>query len=278
MTLDWAGRMAMGAVIVALPLLYALGMWSMVRCRARPSAPLCLLAGATVTGLPYLHHFAGRPDLVHLGQDVHPFWLGLLAAAVPAGATRLPARRFVGVACLAAALSLPAVLAQPLVGWARLPVARRATIQAGKTTLRVSRPIATTVAAFRETLARHRRPDEPVLMVPWVPGMYPVLGLDPPVWDPYPLTPARPSREAQLVSELVRARVRIALVDDAPLDRIDARRFRYNYPLTWAHLHREFRRVPTPLLPAGTELLIRWNPLSTPRDGGRPPSRSGRGS
>ena len=96
----------------------------------------------------------------------------------------------------------------------------------------------------RRLRAHHLRPDETVLALPRLVDLFPVLGLRSPVYDTYCVYPSSDEDQARMLDEIGRSGVRLAVVEDHPLDGREELRFSRTHPRVWAHLHQRFDKLP----------------------------------
>ena len=208
-------------------------------------------------GAVYLHHVSVRSEPAHLAQIIPPLFLALLA--LPTAFGRLDVPRWHGsVVALLLLLSLPAALrAHPqlrhLQPGASALVARRVS----DTILYLDPGTARYLEGLEHTVGRRVPSDAPFFVVPRRPTLYALLGHESPFHAIYTTWDESDAQQRQMIDALERAPVDWGLV---VLDRQDGRddlAFPRTHPLVWAHLKREFERVPTPKLPPGNVLLRR---------------------
>jgi hypothetical protein len=60
------------------------------------------------------------------------------------------------------------------------------------------------------------------------------------VYDTFPLYPASPQAQGDMIDGIVRAQAQVALVSDAPVDGRDDLRFSQTHPQVWAYLREHF--------------------------------------
>jgi hypothetical protein len=252
--------LAFGLPFLLMPLLYlaalALG-WSATPDNLRQRA---LLVACGAVGIFYLHHALSRADFHHLAQSIHPFLLGMVAlpAALPAAWRRAAAG---GTAALLAALTLPTVPREhPLYRQltAERPPDRFIPCRIGGDEISMRAQKARLLASFVDSIAANVPAGEPILIAPQLPGLYAVTGKTAPVWDIYPIWPARGRLDQRMLRELQQQDVKWALVEEAfGLDGRQDLHFGRTHPETWRYLTTRFDRLPSPRLPDSWWLLQR---------------------
>jgi hypothetical protein len=251
-----AGKLALGLAFLLLLVVCAAAIVLSLR---RPTSNL--LAASGLVGAVYLHHVFSRADAAHLGQGIAPALLAALAL-LPAGRS---ARSRLGLALgvsLLAFLTLFAALPQS-------PFVRRvrdehrgspyATLDVAGDLLSLPADQAAGLAGIRREVSAHLPPGEPLLVLPYFPGLYPFLGRPSPIWDTYVIWPATQGSDERLIAQLERRGVRWALAGDYGVNAWPE--FQAGHPVLAAWLASRFRPVPAPLLPPHFVLLLRQAPL-----------------
>jgi hypothetical protein len=95
-------------------------------------------------------------------------------------------------------------------------------------------------------------PGEPLLVLPYFPGLYPFLGRTAPVWDTYVIWPAKGGSDERRIAELEAREVRWTLAGD--YGQPGWLGFRANHPALAEYLDR-FAPVAAPELPLHFMLL-----------------------
>ena len=221
-----------------------------------------LLTSSVFVGIPLMHHAAVRSDVAHLAQSIHPFLIGLIALPF---AIRLSRNKWVVSVLSVFILIITFTIAIPREGF---PVLGRmmAAISGRPSLVKyeldgdsvwVSKKQADYIESIRQFVNEYVRRDESILIAPYEPGLYPILGKTSPIWDPYPLFPAEEERQRRIIRSLVNRNVNWALISNRPLDGIDERRFSNTHNLVWQYLMKEFTPVDIPGLPDDHLLLHR---------------------
>jgi hypothetical protein len=248
---DLAARvqaMSIGLGFLLLPLvcLAALGLALATRRADLPRRALAAACGAV--GLLYLHHAFSRPDFFHLAPASPSMLLGLVAllAALPAGGPRRAALAVL-VPGLALLTFFVAVRDRPLYDdWTTrgTPEQMVACDVAGDELL-LPPKLAALLRSVRRVVAERLAPGDSILLAPDLPGLYPVLGRQSPVWDVYPIWPARRGGlDERMRREIEVHDVRWALLHHSTIDRRRSLRFAATHPLVWDHLVTHFEVVP----------------------------------
>jgi hypothetical protein len=263
-TVDWslpplsvAFRLAQGLCFVMLAPAYALMALYAFRA-ARADAPgRTMLIASVAVGVPYMHHAFGRADLPHLAQSIHPFWLGVVALPVALGVSRRRAM----VTRLAMSVALVTLFAVVLPASPYFRALRRPTqfvsrnVAGDRLWIEVSQ--ATYLDGVTQLVARHVGPEEELLIVPFAPGLYPILRRDSPIRETFFILPTPAPAQEDVIRRLRRADVRWVLLVDRAVDGRDDLRFRRAQAVVWRYLTSEFEQVDGAGSPADTQLLRR---------------------
>ncbi|HXO22369.1 MAG TPA: hypothetical protein VOA87_20810 [Thermoanaerobaculia bacterium] len=246
--------LALGLGFLLLPLFCILAVgFAAGTTRANLGSRAPLLAAGCVA-LFYMHHAFSRADAPHLGQSIHPVLLGLLV--LPYAVGNEPRRAAIvlkaGIAVLVAFLTVFAALPEsPLVrklarergGERYLPS------EVAGDRLLLPPEVAQLLSGVTRTVSTRLSPAEPLLILPYTPGLYPVLGRESPVWDTYLTWPAKGGSDEKMVAQIREKQVRWALIGDYNMDGRGDFGFRVTHPALAEYLNRQFASVQAPDLP-----------------------------
>lgn len=244
---SWAerlGQFAAGLLFIALPLSLLLIMAMGWLGTGLVSAPQLACA---LMGLPYLHHAFSRADIGHLAGSIGPLIL-VSALATP---------ELLAFALLAALLLATAALSG-LGGW-RYLFALHQPLQAARidgVTCRVDPTRARLIRAMYRLQKKYGWQGQDVLALPNLVGVYPLLGLDPPVYDCFTVYRGTPALQAELLAALESGGIRAVVVNDQPLDGVEEQRFSRSYPEVWAWITAHGRSLRDADLPARHSVWI----------------------
>jgi hypothetical protein len=200
---------------------------------------------AAATGLMWWHHAYSRADVVHLAQSMMPLLLLAVLAVNPSPWSIVAS----GVAA-AGSIALTAGELRPTFWWStRRHVVRRRVARGGSIPLRPDQD------RLLDVVENLRSEGDSVLAVPVLAWVYAVLGLRSPVYDTFCVYPANASEQEQMLAEVRRAGVTLAVVFDLALDDREELRFAETHPRVWRWLCNEFEAVPTPGLGANMIIL-----------------------
>lgn len=213
-----------------------------------------LFVSCALVGLVYAHHAFARAGIAHLAQAMHPFTLGVLAAT--ALATRQKRSLSVGLAVLLATSLFVIGKRSPLYQClSSLPHWEHADV-AGDSM--VIEPNVAQLLTCTHRIAAEKIPsDEQLLIAPFAPSLYPVLGRRSPLYELYFLFPATDLGQEEMIRQLSQENVNWALLSNQPLDGREDRRLSSTHRLLWQHLTRDFEAVEVPCLNAGMQLRRR---------------------
>ena len=203
--------------------------------------------GATCVGLFYIHHASVRSHPAHLAECLPPILLLTLGLA----SSWKRWQRWVAWSGLWLVSVVSVVEEHQTLSLFRPYRGREPLVEfdAAGDTVRVTRQQASryeTMTAFaRANLAA----DEPILIAPNRPGLYPLLRKVSPSWWIYFLWPASETEQRELIAALEERRVNWALIVDKATDDKPELLFRNTHPLVWEHLARNFEPFPARDLP-----------------------------
>jgi hypothetical protein len=251
-------RFALGLAFLLLPVFCVVAAAFAVTANRESLRRRAPLLAAAFVALLYLHHAMVRADAPHLGQSIHPVLLGLLALPLAIS----PERRLPAVTlkvCLSALLVFLTVFAalpeSPFVR--RLARERNGEpyvrAEIGGDPLSLPSETAALLSGVQAAVAARVAPGEPLLILPYYPGLYPVTGHVSPVWNTYLTWPDKGGSDERMIREIREHRVRWALVGDH--DGHGGFGFRTSHPVLVDFLTRHFAPIPTPGLPPGFLLL-----------------------
>lgn len=226
-----AGGIVGALLFIAMP---ALGISALAGLAISPWPAITLHAGWLASGALLVaaqHHAYSRADLLHLCQTMPLLVVCALAVASLAGeaATYIVSLMLVAAAVVFAQTGLKRKLAHVLA------IAPAPLLPKSRGRL---------IDELRRLRAHHLRPDETVLALPRLVDLFPVLGLRSPVYDTYCVYPSSDEDQARMLDEIGRSGVRLAVVEDHPLDGREELRFSRTHPRVWAHLHQRFEKLP----------------------------------
>jgi hypothetical protein len=235
--------------VIAVPALA----WTIARSRREAWRARAPLVGATLVGTVYMHYAVVRSDMLHLANCVVPLLLALLVAPGALGAGRI------WKACLWSALATLSLAAT--VTWHEtlgVHAQQRELTQytvAGER-LQLIPAQAKYLAALERAVQRHVG-DARLFIAPYRSALYCVLGKTSPTWWIYHFWKVPADEQEATIAALAERGYDWALIVDVPIDGREELLFRNTNSLVWAHLQRDWVRVPTPGLPADNLLLRR---------------------
>lgn len=214
-----------GVLFVAIPATAVLLVVTAVRRSAAHAAWPLVLAGGVIGSL-YMHHAFSRAGSSHMAQSIHPVLLGLIGLWYFAGRPAMRVAAGVVCAVLAVLTFTIAIPQSPFVQAARAdPPYRWSSV--GTDRLLLSAGSIEAIEGIRDAIDQTVPSNEPVLVLPWYPGLYPALGRRPPVWDTYLVWIDRRGADRRMIREIERNKVRWMLLG-----------WRRHYPFDFAGPHR----------------------------------------
>ena len=242
--------LAEGGVFVAIPAFLLLA--ATLAASRRRALHSVLVSAACVT-LPYSHYAFSRPDLVHLGHCAPALALGFLALGF-AGSSRV-GFTFAGMALIASTLANLREIGAAIALFTE-PHSLSAVHLAGGKMIALHEEAAA-IAAAQKLDAELVAPDEPILFLPNLPGLYPVVRRFSPTRNIYFIFPATPDEDRAALAEIQTADVRWVMLRDYALDGRDELRFSNTNPIVSQYLRENFEPVPMAGLPPDTIILHR---------------------
>jgi hypothetical protein len=246
----------LGIFLVALPLGYLTAITVSLFMRSQTIEDHALFIACAYVGVFYLHHAFSRADFSHLAQAIHPFLLGALALL-----SLLGARRFYYWAAIAV------LIAAALFAIGRLmPIYQRITSATPWVAFDAGGKIFVSVTTnrlftcLRKFAAENIGPREGVLIAPYMPTLYPILGRESPLWDLGFFVSATVERQQAMIQELTAKNVNWAIISDAPLGRREDRRFSATHELVWQYLMENFEPVESACLAEPMKIFHRKHP------------------
>jgi hypothetical protein len=255
--LDLAQWRAVSWLCVAVPLTYALVVWKGLRGRTQGEQALAL--GASLAGIPYLHHAFHQADFPHIAQGVVPF---IVAAGVSSHFLWVHQRRRWAVASSAASCCLLLTswlpmepLVQHLRARAHAPQSL-AKIDLGDRKFEVTVQQAEVMRVVQDIFRSCGAVAGSFFEAPYYPGMYAFLETPSPVWDTDFFWPRNDRIQQQEVDSLAQNRTSLLLINrDAMFDGHQWLKIAATNPRLAQYLFSTYHRASTKL-PGGFELDV----------------------
>ena len=243
----------LGIFLIALPLGYLAAITVSLSMRSQTIKDHALLIACAFVGLFYLHHAFSRADLSHLAQVIHPFLLAALALLGFLGARESYLWAVIAVLIAAALFTVGR----------QMPIYQRITSSTpwvpcdagGK--IFVPTDTNRLFTCLRKFAAQNIAPREGVLIAPFTPTLYPILGYESPLWDLGYFFPATTQRQEAMIHELAAKNVNWAIISDTPLDKREDLRFSATHELVWQYLMENFEPIESVCLPKEMKILHR---------------------
>ena len=247
---------AEGCFYMAFPLLFllaAIRAWRLGR-KGLLSHP-AFVAAVCVT-LPYTHYVFSRPDIEHLTHGAPTMVLSAIALAFSVGTRWSP----MIPACAAVMLSASLLANARQFGVFFATTSPAESVQwvsfNGERLLMMNYH-AHVLASAQRLVQDFAAPDEPILFLPNLPGLYPFTGRLSPTRQIYFIYPATPEEDRALLAEIQAANVQWVMMHDYALDGRDDLRFQNTNPIVFAYFREKFDPVSIPTLPRDMMVLHR---------------------
>ena len=249
---------AVSWLCLAVPVTYALVVWYGSRTHA--SRPLTLATGASLAGIPYLHHAFYHADFFHIAQGVVPF---VIAGGAFFYHFWLLNRRRWSLACFSVLVLLVMACWLPM-----QPLAQHLRAKAnGSQSLdritidgrdfEVPAQQAQVMHAVESAFHSCGAADGSFLQAPYYPGLYAFLKTRAPSWDVYYLWPRSDDVQKKEIEALIQNRTALVLLNrDASFDGQEWLKIGNTNPKLVEYVSSEYARTRT-TLPQGFELDAR---------------------
>ncbi len=248
----------LGIFLIALPLGYLAAITVSLFLRSQTIKDHALFIACAFVGLFYLHHAFSRADFSHLAQAIHPFTLAALALLgfLGAGESYHWAVIVVLIATALFTVGRQMPIYQHITSptpWIRCDAGDKILVPASTNRL---------LACLRKFARENISPQEGVLIAPYMPTLYPILGHQSPSWELCYLFPTTAQRQESIIRELTAKNVNWAIISDTPLDKREDLRFSATHELVWQYLMENFEPIESACLPKSMKILHRRHPAS----------------
>ncbi|MBZ0302022.1 MAG: hypothetical protein K8J31_19895 [Anaerolineae bacterium] len=255
---DTLSQFSAGLVFLIAPLLYGLTLLksflsSFKKDRTTPGKAL-LFASAAV-GIFYLHHAFSRADIAHLGQSAQPFLLGVIALPF-AYRFRMPRLMGVGVTTFLAFITVGIWFVSHFTNLV-LNASTYTPYEIEDQKIIIPKPQANYLETVQDFVQTSVGSDESVLIIPYEPGLYPIIGQPSPIWDTYLLWKATETEQNLAIQQLAAKHANWIILDDYPVDGRQDFRLSNIYPLLWDFIENNYQTISGVALPATHKLLKR---------------------
>lgn len=239
-------NLAVGMGFVLAPVLAVIVAVIAAKTTASSMKRRSLLVAALFPSIFYLHHAFARADYGHLAQSIHPSLLACVGLGVLLPDVRGAQRfRLALAAVLLLVSAAPTILRQPLIA---MILSRRAgqtwvDCQVAGDRLLLPSDQAEYIHTVERLVGKYVGAEEPVLIAPIEPALYPILGRTSPILNSYCLLPETEERQAKMIQQLLQNHVRLAIIWNVAIDGQPEMRFEKTYPLVWRFLEENFARL-----------------------------------
>jgi hypothetical protein len=245
-----ARKFLLGVFFVALPLFVICGAIRLIRLNPIDRQRHAVFAACVLLALPYAHFAFSRADFSHMASGIAPLLLGLLAWP-DLSEDNSRGRGIVAAVLLCASLPIMAPLHPGVAGriapnWVAASV--------GKDSLRMPDYTANQLSVVDRLLRIETPGSKQVFIAPYWSGLYAAFGLKSPVWEIYALFPRSESFQRAEIERIEAANVRVAVIQDFPLDGRNDLRYPNTHPLIYAYLNEHFTRAEDAL---GLQIFVR---------------------
>jgi len=247
---------SVGLLFVTVMVVYPVAAFVALASPRKDSTARRVVLPASLIGVPYVHYAFSRADAAHLAPSILVLVIVLTGLVVTTGP---PRRRTVAVM-----LALMVVLTGLSVGITTSAFRRAVEREDPYVRTRVAGDAiwvpASTADLFhtvRREVDRTLKPGERVLVVPYWPGFYPILGRDSPLRETYFLLPESDVKQREMIARIERQNVRLVVFVDVSMDNRAENHLSRTHPLLFRHLFERFQEIPAGPQPRWLHLLGR---------------------
>ena len=247
---------AEGCFFVGVPLFFLTAVIAAVKLGRAKLRLHPVFIAATCVSFPYAHYIFSRPDSVHLGHGAPVVALGAIAL-IFALLQRPSYLGQVSVAIFVAASFLANLFQFSIAFKILSPPKTLLTVSVEGHRILVGKYTARVMASAQLLADELARPDESILFLPHMPGLYPFTHRLSPIKPIYLIFPASPEEDQALAEEIDLQQVQWVMLQDHALDDREDLRFRKTNPIVFQRLVETFELVPMESLPPDIVLLHR---------------------
>lgn len=258
----WISAVVEGCWYIALLAFFvfvAIRVWQLGRKRLLLNPVLVV---ATCVSLPYAHYVFSRPDIVHLAHGAPTVALGLIALGFTFSEGRWRLGQIFAPILMGASL-LANLFQFGVTGELIAPPDSFFAVDLKGERMLVGPYYARVLATARHLARDLAKPDEPILFMPLMPGLYPFTDRLSPTKRTYFVFPSAEEDRA-LLAEIKAAGVEWVMLQDYALDGRDDLRFRNTNPMVCQYLRQNFENVPIDTLPRDHLVMRRLKVNTTP--------------
>lgn len=247
-----ANQFLLGILFVALPLGYfaALSVSFFLQAKILKGHPL--FVACIAVGLFYMNHAFSHPDLSHVVQSIHPFTLATVSVV---GFFAERKRYPFAIVAIWIGLGLFFLSRQPACQRWVSPAPWKPYASDDK--IFVSKNTQSLIDCVRQFGEKNLAPHDGVLIAPFLPGLYPIIKRESPVWDLAFYFPASTQRQNQMVRMLEEKNVDWAIISDTTPGNREDLRLSVTHERLWQYLTKDFELFDEPCLPRSMKILHR---------------------
>lgn len=196
------------------------------------------LVASALLVLPYAHYAYSRADIGHLALGISPFLIGILCVS---GQQTVKVKW-----SLAFFLFLTSfwVIGGRLPSWEYRSNNHPASVEVSGSTLLMDQYVADDILLLRKLTDRYAADNKNVLLLPFWPGAYSLLGRPSPMWEIYPLLHRSQEFQHKEIERIKRSNPSLVVILDVPLDGRDELRFKNTHSLIYKYVTEYFEAIP----------------------------------
>ena len=198
--------------------------------------PPALVASAFLA-FPYAHHAFSRADLSHLAQGAFPMLIGVFVLLF------VSTKKFKWPLALALCMTSLWVMHAHHPGWYCTKMKKCVAVEISGNQIKVRPKIADNISLLRMLVDKYASNGESFIIMPFMPGAYPLFGRRSPLWENYGVWHRNQSFQNKEIEKIKVADPSFVLITNTALDGLEERRFKNNHSFVYNHIVNNFDRV-----------------------------------
>jgi len=200
-----------------------------------------ILAATSFIGLFYMHYAFSRADLAHLGQGIAPLIIGLTALPFLIWGDHRKMARLTVLTLLLALTILATFPKNNFLNKVLAPTGHWAKVEVAGDTLWLRAGMAEYVETVKTAGTHLIGEDENVLVIPWGPTTYSILGRKSPIHEMWFWEQHSVEQQRAFIEQMDRKNINWIIFEDRALDQREELRFQNSHPLFWEFIEANYQ-------------------------------------